>query len=99
MKQIFLLLAKRLKSKIPKRYKYVAWAAGVIGLAAMTLPSLPISLPIIVVATLPTIEALCAIIVGTALFKTEDENLIKETDRLVKQAKNTIKNINTNIKK
>jgi len=93
MKQIFLLLAKRLKSKIPKKYKYVAWGAGIIGLAAMTLPSLPISLPIIVTATLPTVEALCAIIVGTSLFKTEDAKLIKETDEMVKKAKSTIKNI------
>jgi len=94
MKQIFLLLAKRLKSKIPKKYKYVAWGAGVIGLAAMTLPSLPVSLPIVVTALLPTIEALCAIIVGTSLFKTDDKTLIKETGEMVDQAKKAIKNIN-----
>ena len=91
MKQLFLLLAKRLKSKIPKRYKYVAWGAGVIGLAAMTLPSLPISLPLIVTALLPTVQVISGIFVTTALFKTDDQELIKETDKMVKDIKSNIK--------
>lgn len=101
MKQIFILLLERLKSKTPKTYKYIAWGAGIIGLAALTLPALPITLPVIVTALLPTVETLCGIVVTTSLFKTSDEKLIKETGQIVDKAKTVIKNINNqrNIKK
>jgi hypothetical protein len=94
MKTILKLLAKRWRSKSPKLFKYIGWGALVVGTAAMVIPSLPVSLPIIVAGALPLISSGCAGIVSVAFLTTSDEKISKETDNAISEVKNKIKNIN-----
>jgi len=85
MKQIFLLLAKRLKSKSPKLFNKIAIIAGIVGVVALTLPALPITLPVTITALLPLIASACGGITTVAMFTTEDKKLIKETNDIFKK--------------
>ena len=85
MKQIFLLLAKRLKSKSPKLFNKIAIIAGIVGVVALTLPALPITLPVTITALLPLIASACGGITTVAMLTTEDKKLIKETNDIFKK--------------
>jgi len=84
MKQIFIVLAKRLKSASPKLFSKIAIGAGIIGLVALTLPALPITLPAALIAALPLISSACGGIVTVSLLTTTDKEIIKETDKAIK---------------
>lgn len=85
MKQIFQLLGKRLKSKSPKLFNIIAIGAGVVGVVALTLPALPITLPLVITAALPLISSACGGLVAASMFTTSDKKIIKETDQLFKK--------------
>ena len=85
MKQIIILLAKRLKSKSPKLFSKIAIIAGIVGVAALTLPALPITLPVWIVGLLPLVASACGGITTVAMFTTEDKKLIKETNDILKK--------------
>ncbi len=83
MKKVFQLLLKRFKSKSPKKFKYLAWGAGIIGVAALIAPMLPITIPAMIVSVLPLIETVSGIIVTTSVLTTSDEKLIQETKEII----------------
>ena len=85
MKQVLRLLLKRFKSNSPKGYKYLAWGAAVVGVAAFITPMLPITLPAVIVSVLPLIEAVSGIIVTTSVLTTTDEKLVKESKEIFKK--------------
>ncbi len=86
MKKILVLLLNRFKSKTPRAFKALAIGAGVVGLGVLAVPLLPITLPAFVVSAVPLIELICGAIITVSLNKTENENLIKETKKVVDKA-------------
>ena len=85
MKKLLSILIRRFKSKSPKGYKALAIGAGILGVAAMVAPSLPITLPVVVVGLLPLIQSLSGIVLTASLFTTEDEEIKKETKDILKK--------------
>ena len=83
MKQLFTILAKRLKSKSPKLFEKIAIGAAVIGGVALLIPILPIALPAGLVSVLPLISSACGGIATVSLITTDNKQIIKETDSIL----------------
>ena len=83
MNKLFIVLAKRLKSKTPKLFKGIAIGASILGVVVLLLPTLPITLPAAITALIPIVSSACAGVASVSLLTTDDEEVIKETDELL----------------
>ena len=83
MNKLWIVLAKRLKSKTPKLFKGIAIGASVLGVVVLLLPTLPIALPAAITALISIVSSACAGIASVSLLTTDDEEIIKETDELL----------------
>ena len=87
MKNIFNILAARIKSSTPKLFETIATYAAIIAAIASIILILPITLPVWLISVLGLIISACAGFTTTSILTTDNKNLINQSNKLFKNGK------------